>query len=133
MLMPRECEYGGEWFDSPTGKPYKARSCALVDAATGRHTIHVPDYKCAKCSGKDEAGGYVARVIRGGLRSAIFEYRCHTLAAITLDEAVERLKARVGEGELADTLVEAVASYHMPEDVAADLADTHLSVQQGHL
>ena len=109
--------------------------CGLIESIAG-HKAYIPEPKCQTCSQKDDGTSHSSKVGTAKLRRRLiadFAREPATCAGcsgslLTLDEAVKRLKTRVGNAATADLIVEAVRN-GMPTVQAEELAARHALAQ----
>ena len=115
------------------GNGQPINNCNLVSGECGRQNVWIPASRCEReCSRKDDGKSHASKAIVGMLkRRVVLDWErepCATCggSAISVEDAMVKLKARVGAEATEDVLVQAVEN-GMPIEEATRLAGSVLS------
>ena len=109
------------------GNGQSINNCNLVSGECGRQNVWIPVSRCGLCSQKDDGESHASKAIVGMLkRRVVIDWEREAClncggSAISVEEALVRLKSRVGAEVAGNILVQAVEN-GMPAHEAERLA-----------
>jgi hypothetical protein len=127
----KDCKHQGRRRSSPLGEVVE---CGLIADLAGARGTSVPLAQCDPCPERDDGRARISDTLTRVLKLRLVEAdlppadpNCKTCGGWTLtaEEALTRLKLRLGAQGAADALVEAVRR-GMPRALASELARKHL-------